>query len=97
MKVCARPGCGNEFAGSPHKIYCGADCRYAHWALMRQTGQRPSRKPDRHIVHVSGVVHERLEVEADARGVSMSWLANKLLTESLELLIPAAELKLTRD
>jgi predicted HicB family RNase H-like nuclease len=40
---------------------------------------------------------DRLRAEADARGVSITWLVTTLLRQTVERLIPADEWKLTRD
>ena len=39
---------------------------------------------------------ERLRIAADERGVSVQWITARLLSEGLERLIPAEELKFTR-
>lgn len=41
-------------------------------------------------------LHARLAEEADARDVPLNWLVCKLLTESLECLVPADEMRLTK-
>lgn len=48
-------------------------------------------------IRIDADVAERLEVEADARTVSTRWLASRLLREGLDRLIPADELRFTRD
>lgn len=42
-------------------------------------------------------VHTRLLAAADERDVSAAWLANRLLSDALDNLVPASEMKLTRD
>lgn len=39
---------------------------------------------------------QRLQEAADARGVGVNWLVERLLEESLERLVPVGELRLTR-
>lgn len=39
---------------------------------------------------------DRVKVEADARGVTMSWFLGKLVAEGLDQLIPVEEFSLTR-
>jgi hypothetical protein len=56
-----------------------------------------SEQPPGQAVHVRMVIVERLRAEAEARGVSIAWMANKLLAEGLERLLPADEFRLTRD
>lgn len=41
-------------------------------------------------------LHERLDTEAKARMVSVSWLVNRLVRESLDRLVPVEEYRLTR-
>lgn len=41
-------------------------------------------------------LHARLVEEAGARGVPLNWLVCRLLTESLERLVPADEMRLTK-
>lgn len=41
-------------------------------------------------------LHDRLKAAAAARGLTLNTLVNTLLAESVEWLIPAAELRLTR-
>lgn len=45
---------------------------------------------------VTAEIHDRLKGAADERGVSVVWLARRLLTEGLDSLKPATELVLTR-
>jgi hypothetical protein len=42
-------------------------------------------------------MHERLRVAADERGLSINYLVIKAMEEFLDRLIPASELRLTRD
>jgi hypothetical protein len=56
-----------------------------------------SEQPPGQAVHVRVVIVERLRAEAEARGVSIAWMTNKLLAEGLERLLPATEFRLTRD
>ena len=41
--------------------------------------------------------YEQLRVAADERGVSMNWLVNRAVQDFLPRLVPAHDLKLTRD
>ena len=57
---------------------------------------------DRHkqkaiIVRVPDELGDKLREEAEARGVTVTWMANRLLTEALSRLIPADEFSLTRS
>ncbi len=47
-------------------------------------------------MRVSEDVHERIRSEAEARGVSMSWFAERLLIESIERLLPGQKMRLTK-
>lgn len=42
-------------------------------------------------------VHERLVIESKARMVSRNWIINRLVREGLDRLIPADEVRLTRE
>ena len=48
-------------------------------------------------VHLRPEIVAQLRTEAQARGVSIAWMANKLLAEGLDCLLPAGEFRLTRD
>lgn len=48
-------------------------------------------------VHLRPEIVAQLRTEAQARGVSIAWMANKLLAEGLDRLLPAGEFRLTRD
>jgi predicted transcriptional regulator len=41
-------------------------------------------------------IHERLQIEADARDVSINWLVNRAVADYLPRLIPVDEWKLTK-
>jgi hypothetical protein len=47
-------------------------------------------------IRVQTPLYARLTAEATARGVSPTWLVNKLLSESLDRLAPAEAFSLTR-
>lgn len=47
-------------------------------------------------VRIPEAVAERLQVEADARGIGRDWMAGKLLEEAIENLAPAEEFSLVR-
>lgn len=42
-------------------------------------------------------VHERLQIAADERDVSMNWLVGRAVADYLDRLIPVDEMKWTRD
>jgi hypothetical protein len=48
-------------------------------------------------LHVRPDVATRLQAAAQDRGLSITWMANKLLAEGLDELRPADEFRLTRD
>lgn len=54
-----------------------------------------ARHDERRTTHIAPEVLDRLDREAEARGVSRSWLAAKLLEEGLDRLLPASEFRLT--
>lgn len=47
-------------------------------------------------ITITQEMRNRLDTEAEARGVKAGWLARKLLEEALEDLVPAEQLRLTR-
>lgn len=47
-------------------------------------------------ITITQEMKNRLDAEAEARGVKAGWLARKLLAEALEDLIPAEAIRLTR-
>jgi len=49
-----------------------------------------------HILRLRPDLRERLVREAEARGVQPGWLANKLIEESLDRLLPPEQFRLTR-
>lgn len=40
---------------------------------------------------------QRLRTEADARGVTVTWMVKRLLSEGLERIEPASDFRLTRE
>lgn len=49
------------------------------------------------MINRSNAVAERLDTAAGDRGVARSWLADRLLAEALDRLVPPENFRLTRD
>lgn len=56
-----------------------------------------SRRQDATTIRVAGPLRDRLRTEAEARDVSIAWLANRLLAEALDQLAPAEDFRLVRE
>lgn len=93
MSTCEH--CDIEFTQRPRgrrARFCSRACQVA--AL---NARRPAPRRDGTSVRIPADVHRRLAAAAEARDVSIQWLTAKLLTEALDMLAPAEELRITRD
>ncbi len=64
---------------------------------MRNTDTAPKKDRTATAIRFPDDVHERLRIAADERDLSINYLVVKAVEDFLTRLIPANELKLTRD
>lgn len=64
--------------------------------MSDQLKQKDTHKHKAIIIRVPDEIGDRLKSEAEARGVTVTWMANKLIAEAIAAMRPAEEFSLTR-
>lgn len=73
-----------------------ADRGVSLWQVRKERGE-PQHRPGRLCVRLPALLHEQLRVAAEERDVSVTWLITKAVEDLLEHLLPAEEIRWTRN
>lgn len=97
MRFCEYEQCGASLEGrARHARFCSRDCQVAAYRSGPSYRSAALGRRQKPAIRVPHDLYDRLGIEAYARQMSVQEFTRRLLTESLDRLVPAEELRLVR-